>query len=174
MPIITLKKNSLSHVLIWFFFSLSISRAFNCDFCELKFVKRADRNQHRLVMHDRKRQYICQVCGKSFVQKNCLYNHLQIHAGILPHKCEYCHKTFVRIQNLKSHTGVHTGEKPFKCAMCPETFKFSASASVHGRTHKIGDFFKCTICAMEFKQMRYLLLHYRNIHDRTKLYWWHF
>ena len=49
------------------------------------------------------RPFRCELCDKSFNQKNALQIHLKKHSGEKPHKCEYCDNAFTQKGNLKTH-----------------------------------------------------------------------
>lgn len=47
--------------------------------------------------------------------------------------CTYCGKTFVRRDNLKDHLRTHTGLRPFKCKLCPYAAKSKSNLNTHTR-----------------------------------------
>lgn len=53
-----------------------------------------------------------------------LTEHLQyVHNGIQPPTCEYCCKTFVRKEDLTRHVELHVGERNFGCSICKKTVR---------------------------------------------------
>ncbi|KAL7025395.1 hypothetical protein ACKWTF_013461 [Chironomus riparius] len=64
----------------------------------------------------RPRQYLCEVCGKSYTQSSHLWQHLRFHQGIKPFVCphEGCGRRFTIRPDLNDHIRkCHTGERPF-------------------------------------------------------------
>ena len=84
-------------------------------------------------VHDSKKNYTCEKCGKEFFQKSTLVDHNNSHEGIRNFKCGQCPKKFMRKFYLKTHVeAVHSkkidaGVKKFKCEHCSKSFnrKFS-------------------------------------------------
>lgn len=48
------------------------------------------------------RDYTCDQCGKSFIQKGNLDNHLLTHIAARPYSCETCGKAYVFDNILKT------------------------------------------------------------------------
>ena len=52
-----------------------------------------------------------------------------------PHKCSTCGKGFVQKHALKDHLNLHTGEKPYKCLYCPSVFASRGTHAMHQKGH---------------------------------------
>ena len=74
-------------------------------------------------------------CGKSFISRNNLNTHEQIHNGEDPFCCTKCDKKFKESGKLKIHERIHTDEKPFSCTMCDKKFATSSNLKIHERIH---------------------------------------
>lgn len=65
----------------------------------------------------RARQYLCEICGKSYTQSSHLWQHLRFHQGIKPFECphEPCGRKFTIRPDLNDHIRkCHTGERPYE------------------------------------------------------------
>lgn len=66
----------------------------------------------------------CDVCGRSFIQKEILKRHVMIHTGERPNKCSFCPKTFILKETLRQHINRNHMETPVisvhKCMICPK------------------------------------------------------
>lgn len=118
------------------------------------------------------------------------------HLGIKPYMCEFCQKSFLTKQKLDEHKNIHTGEAPIKCSMCDETFRRHSNLVQHRNRHhlnikkKVKDYIcfcgeilhskkklawhkeihdtkpkACTQCSEKFVHMASLTRHMRRAHN---------
>lgn len=116
-----------------------------------------------------KRKHKCQVCGKRFVGKSNLVDHLRFHANVKPFKCSYCEKSFVQLGSLRCHMRIHTNEKPYSCEICQRSFSQTSSLKIHIRTHTRERKYACELCDKRFMSNSDVSKH-RRIHDDVKRY----
>jgi DNA-directed RNA polymerase subunit RPC12/RpoP len=106
----------------------------------------------------------CEVCNKTFAQKNAFQNHAKCHQGKEaedPYQCNFCGKTFAVPARLTRHYRTHTGEKPYQCEYCKKSFSVKENLSVHRRIHTKERPYKCDICERAFEHSGKLHRHMR-------------
>lgn len=84
-----------------------------CDICKKSYKNKNTLKTHQLT-HGEKR-FLCSECGKGFVTKAALDSHQKVHTKEKPHTCGICNKSFAYTGSFDTHMLVHTGEKRFVC-----------------------------------------------------------
>ena len=59
-------------------------------------------------MHEGRGLHTCDQCGKVFMRRLHLDDHLRTHNGDRPYVCHVCGRGFKQRGNLRSHLMVHT------------------------------------------------------------------
>ncbi|XP_018787365.1 PREDICTED: zinc finger protein 91-like [Bactrocera latifrons] len=137
-------------------------RVFACKFCEDTFKERKALREHEKGHHSDRRNFLCSVCGESFVRNDYLRVHMRRHNGEKPYKCQYCGKGFPRATDVKIHERYHTGTKPNLCNLCGKGFHRAYNLTIHMRTHTGERPFKCEECGRGFAQSNDLKAHIRR------------
>lgn len=118
-------------------------------------------------MHDinspEKRQLVCDLCGKLFVKKYQLEQHLhRVHDNTKQvYTCEYCgHKTTNRV-NMDRHLSLHLEDKKeIICDQCGKAFYNITTLKDHiAYVHSQERHFKCNECDKAFKRNSELVRH---------------
>jgi hypothetical protein len=96
--------------------ALSLIDHFNAEHSELKISGHmtAPRSIHNFS--NRERQFLCDICGKSYTQSSHLWQHMRFHNGVKPHSCKVdgCDRAFTIKPDLNDHIRkFHTGERPY-------------------------------------------------------------
>lgn len=78
-----------------------------------------------------KQKLFCEYCGKGFISKNGLQNHLNSHRGNYKFNCQICGKGFQAKSNLDGHMNSHLNFKPHVCEICNKGFSFKFAAMRH-------------------------------------------
>lgn len=104
----------------------------NCDMCEKKFTSKIYLDKHKLLHTDN--LYACKHCPETFSEKDLLKSHTkENHALPRNFLCNMCGDSFIRSEELKIHIRRHTGERPYKCGFCGKGFTRSSDLRRHER-----------------------------------------
>ncbi|XP_033609568.1 zinc finger protein OZF isoform X2 [Cryptotermes secundus] len=135
-------------------------KPFTCP-CGRSYMHKGHLKEHMLTHTDRK-PHICSECGKSFAHKGDLTIHMRIHTGEKPYSCTECGKSFVQGGQLKMHMRTHTGEKPYSCSVCGKSFVQKHNMLDHMFLHTGEKPYSCTLCGRSFVQGCHLKDHMKT------------
>lgn len=109
---------------------------------------------HKLKVHERIDQRICDICARVFKTKEGYQDHLLAHSGIEEPRvqCEYCGAWLKNTKTLGKHIKLHT-DGPQLCPICNKVKRNKTSLKNHMRLVHSGSNFPCTICDKKFKRM---------------------
>ena len=135
-----------------------------CKECGKVFSRKEYLDQHS-HSEDKKQNYKCVQCDKSFVQKSGLTRHMALH-GEKKLKCEVCNKAFARSDTLNEHLQSHINMRDFACPECGKSFNTKSYLQKHLLSHyQIRDF-SCVECGKAFLHKsdlnRHELMHQRK------------
>lgn len=170
---------------------------FRCSLCNAKpFIKNQSLQEHIATIHEqqpKKRDFVCQECGKTFI-KNC---HLQKHLlsvhklGQMPYRCNIpeCGKGYVDAYAMRMHLKqahqmeneeeIHMQTKQYvekqllrnqsdddyNCLQCGYSFRQKSRYEAHVRRAKCKPpCFVCRYCEMSFVKLVALEEHQREMH----------
>ncbi|XP_017005005.2 testis-specific zinc finger protein topi [Drosophila takahashii] len=158
-----------------------------CEFCEVNFEfaheilahneekhlnKKKREKETRNTGAGRLRQYLCDICGKSYTQSSHLWQHLRFHQGVKPFVCqeENCDRKFTIRPDLNDHIRkCHTGERPYLCLVCGKRFLTGSVFYQHRLIHRGERRYECEECGKRFYRADALKNHQR-IHTGEKPY----
>lgn len=125
---------------------------------------RCDKNlRMHAQIHQKNREYICELCGKRLKSYPSLKSHRIRHLGVLPYKCRYCGKGFLESRKRIQHErGVHTGDCEHKCDECGKGYATATGLKTHRNIHSSIRPFNCNDCESSFVDRFSLKSHQRT------------
>lgn len=99
-----------------------------CEECKLVFESRRAHTKHMQKTH--LPQFICDICGRSYIQKGLLKIHqLAVHSDGPNFTCNVCNKSYKRKCTLRKHMKVHN--RLYKCEKCKNDFDSKRACDIH-------------------------------------------
>ena len=132
-----------------------------CEICN-KTLKNEKSFKNHFLVHDDRRPFGCDICGRKFKRGCHLRDHKQIHerSDMRTFICDICDKIFVSLDTLKRHKKIHSPEKPYKCEVCSKGFHRNCHLKSHLNTHSdMRDYVRCEICKKLFMHVQSLKKH---------------
>ena len=81
--------------------------------------------QHHVKLHKGEQDYVCEICGKTYVAKQQYKIHLEKHKEPPGKKCGKCDQRFATMKELIHHKKIHDNENldyKYICAVCGASF----------------------------------------------------
>ncbi|XP_021965034.2 zinc finger protein interacting with ribonucleoprotein K [Folsomia candida] len=104
-----------------------------CTVCGLRCMSKAVLAVH-MGKHATTKQFVCEVCGKSFTYQKGLRLHSREHVegeDLLKTECRLCGKRFKTNSQLYRHEETHVGTLQHACQYCGKRFKTSNNIRQH-------------------------------------------
>ena len=135
-----------------------------CQVCGKEFTGRKVRWSFDIHMryHNKQRDYKCTICGKMFIEKYKMLDHVKFHTNPKPKICEKCGKRFPTTTSLNLHmANMHVENRDkFQCSKCAHMYISKSGLLYHMRTaHASNAFFTCLTCNKTFKDKSLLKAH---------------
>ncbi|KAL1023390.1 hypothetical protein UPYG_G00040230 [Umbra pygmaea] len=116
-----------------------------------------------------KREFVCDICGKTLPKLYSLRIHMLNHTGVRPHSCRVCGKTFAHRHSLKMHKALHDNTKQFTCLICNKSFVSKRSLEEHTSIHTGEAKYQCPQCGCMFNRASGLSKHLKRHKPRPEV-----
>lgn len=123
-----------------------------CNECGIKFKGKDTLRRHKARIHAVKREFICDVCTKSFMSRSRLESHLVSHSGNMARKLAYCHQCGIQYKNIyvyRNHlkNSANHSEKTYSCPACNKKFASKVYWTKHYNFYHLNKSqYKCENC----------------------------
>ena len=131
---------------------------FQCSFCGKQFISKLDLIEH-VYLHTGQKPYMCSFCNQKFSQKDSLNEHLKFVHKCKVSICSQCDQAFATKSALNIHMRQHKDQSLYKCNQCSKLFVQEHLLNSHLRTHIDQNNYRCPICRKKFQSKRSLSLH---------------
>lgn len=108
-----------------------------CPKCQLLVRCFGDMRAHFRISHNDDHGFV-ECCGRRFITRKTLAEHVYVHWNPDHFKCSSCNKTCLDSKQLETHENTHLPnprpskyKKTFQCDKCPKTFSSKASFEHH-------------------------------------------
>ncbi|XP_030370938.1 transcription factor Ouib [Scaptodrosophila lebanonensis] len=133
-----------------------------CEQCGRHFSCPSNFKVH-LLRHSGVKNYFCKLCPMKFYTAHLLRRHEMLHVCDRPYACQYCDQRFSHYSGRIQHErNRHTNYKPFKCSECDKAFAVSGKLKAHMLRHTGVRAFHCEVCSMSFMRKTHLVAHFRS------------
>ncbi|BFF92669.1 transcription factor Ouib [Drosophila madeirensis] len=133
-----------------------------CEQCGRHFSCPSNFKVH-LLRHSGVKNFACAQCPQKFYTAHLLRRHEMLHRGERPFPCQYCNMSFNNSSGRIQHERIrHTNIKPYKCTECDKSFAVSGKLKVHMLSHTGVRSFHCELCKVSFIRRPHLQAHFRS------------
>ncbi|EDV92770.1 transcription factor Ouib [Drosophila grimshawi] len=133
-----------------------------CELCGRHFTCPSNFKVH-LLRHSGVKSFSCKQCPLKFYTPHLLRRHELAHLCEKPYPCHYCEQTFADHSGRIQHErNRHTNYRPYKCSKCDKSFAVSNKLKRHMFSHSGVRSFHCEICKVSFMRRPHLAAHIRS------------
>lgn len=109
----------------------------------------------------------CEFCGRLFLSKLEMKNHMKVHSGDKPFSCDQCSYRSLSKENLQNHVEKEHDKATYVCYICGLISKSKSSFWLHNRKkHSTQpEEYICTKCNIQFSSIKRLRIHLQIKHS---------
>ena len=135
---------------------------FVCDYCGKTLANKQCLKRHLIYRHKvGSFKYACHLCTKKFLCQKQLRDHIDVHKGVRIH-CIECHKGFQSKSSLKKHVLDNHRQQSYPCKQCGNVYTKKNSLSEHQKAKHKSNKFTCDKCYKTFTWRSALYKHYKE------------
>ena len=143
-------------------------QTYKCEVCDTELATMSSYSNH--VKRHKPPEHHCNICKKSFHQKENLKKHNKVvHRSkkTLDHACEQCDKSFFTKEYLYKHIRSVHSEQQFSCDQCSYIGKNKEYLWKHMNGTHNSERFDCSMCGTQFKHKKTLESHFKTVHGKV-------
>ena len=146
-----------------------------CSFCGKEFKDKWTRDLHEDTQHKKIYRHNCSICGKGYLNKKMLNEHMLRHTDDKPFQCSDCGQQFTHSGSLRFHEQAKvcsrynvSGITSLTCPSCDKEFLTPAKLKIHLLRSSLCTLdnkkkpFACEHCERSFISEKYLEIHMRS------------
>ena len=106
--------------------------------CDYTTIKKELLDTHNKRVHEKKKDFKCSLCFKSFFTKSKLGEHTNgVHLNVKPFQCEFCQYATAYRTKLHEHNKVAHGNQKYDCPYCNHVARYKGNLDKHiNNVHK--------------------------------------
>ena len=137
---------------------------FACEYCGFRCGRKGNMKAH-MQTHLNERKHKCHLCGKGFNWPQSLKSHISdVHERIRNFTCDICGKSWARKPNMIAHRKSHSTVRMYKCKRCGEAFISVQLRREHLNSAHEKLTFTCEFCGKVFNRKDLLTRHVKRMH----------
>ena len=114
-----------------------------------------------LILQDEEGRKVCTICGKSYIRKQKLLDHIRADHWGQKYMCDFenCGKMLKTKASLRLHEKIHQNTFKYICPYCKKGFNHKVHYGYHINCHENQRNFKCPKCDKGFNNSKNVVRH---------------